>query len=159
MSMLIKDLQRVAAKKLRNTRGVPQSMKGKVELIELAFGHAAVVDDFTKWCEENAERNPEYPVFDYLRIVDSRLGGEHKIDPKDPSIEDLCTMVYELTAVLPRVRAVRELLCLHDADEIKAALKEYLLNVDEKNYESAMRSFFDDQGAGAIIRARKKRGL
>jgi len=38
-------------------------------------------------------------------------------------------------------------------------LKEYLLNVDDKKYESAMRSFFDDQGASAIIRARKKRGL
>lgn len=157
-SQLVKDMQRVAARKLRNTRGVPRNMKDKLELIELAFGHAEVMEDFEKWCDENRDRNPQYPVTDYLRMVDARLGGTPKIDPNDERIRELAAVTYELTSVLPSIRAVRDLLAIHSVDEIKAALREYVLSIDEKDMKTALRRFYDDLGASAVIYSMKKRG-
>jgi hypothetical protein len=153
---LVKDLQRIAAVKLHNTRGVPRNMKDKLELIELAFGHAEVTEDFTKWCDENAERAPQYPVTEYIRLIDGRLGGAAKVDPHDASIGALQAIVYEKTGILPRSHAVRDLLGLHSAAELEAAFAEYIVVVDEKDWKSALRSFFDDQGASAVIAARNR---
>ena len=153
---IIKDLQKIAAKRLHNTRGVPRHMKDKIELIELAFGKAEVLRDFETWCTENAERAPQYPVTEYLRMIDARLGNIPKVDPNDDRIKELVALTYELTSILPHSRAVRELLAIHTADEIKAALKEYVLTVDEKDWKTAIRAFYDDLGASAVIHARKK---
>ena|SRR5208282_4907001 len=154
---IVKDLQRIAAVKLHNTRGVPRNMRDKLELIELAFGHADVLADFEKWCDENADRNPQYPVTEYIRLIDGRLGGTPKIDPHDASIGALSAIVYEQTGILPHVRAIRDLLSIHSTADLESAFKEYILGVDEKEMKSAIRSFFDDQGATAVIYARQKR--
>lgn len=157
---LIRDLQRVAAKKLHNTRGVPKNMKDKVELIGLAFGHAEVVEDFEKWCDEHAVQPTQYPVTEYLRMIDTRLGAEQKVEVTDPNIADLQALTYELTSVLPHARAIHELLGLHSVEDIKGALKEYVLGFNEREIKIGdIRAFFDDNGAGAIITARKRRGL
>lgn len=155
---LVKDMQRIAARKLHNTRGVPRNMKDKLELIALAFGHADVIADFEKWCDEHTDKNSLYPVTEYLRMIDSRLGGTPKIDPDDERIKDLMAVTYELTSVLPRLRGIRDLLAIHSADEIKAALKHYLLSVDEKDMKSAIRSFYDDLGASAVIYSMNRKG-
>jgi hypothetical protein len=158
-SGLIKEMQKIAARRLRNTRGVPRHMKDKLDLIELAFGKAEVLDDFAKWCEENADNNPQYPVTDYLRMIDARLGGTPKVDPNDDRIKELVALTYELTTILPHARAVRELLATHTVDEIKAALREYVLTVDDKDMKASIRAFYDDLGASAVIYAmRKKNG-
>lgn len=154
---LVRDLQRVAAVKLQNTRGVPKSMKDKLELIELAFGYRNVVEDFEKWCEEQKAKSPQYPVFEYLKMVDARLGSANKVDSKDPRIKNLQALTYELTNVLPHTNAIRGLLALHEEQEIKEALEEYVASLDEKDFKKAMRAFYDDEGATAIIYSRKKR--
>lgn len=156
-SSLVRDMQRIAAKKLRNTRGVPRNMKDKLELIDLAFGRAEVVKDFEKWCDENADRNPQYPVTEYLRMIDARLGAAPKVDPNDERIQQLVALTYDLTSVLPHARAVRELLALHSIEEISAALREYILTVDEKDMKSAIRAFYDDSGASAVIYSMKRK--
>src|ERR1035437_238871 len=92
---LVKGLQKIAAVKLHNTRGVPRNMKDKLELIELAFGYAEVMADFEKWCDENADRASQYPVTEYIRRIDSRLGSASKIDPHDAAISALQAIVYE----------------------------------------------------------------
>ena len=155
---LVKDMQRIAAKRLRNTRGVPQNMKDKLELIDLAFGRAEVLDDFEKWCNEHADNSPQYPVTEYLRMIDARLGSTPKVDPNDERIKELSALTYELTTVLPHVRAVRDLLAIHSVEDLKTALKEYVLTVDEKDRKSAIRSFYDDMGASAVIYSMKKKG-
>ena len=157
MSTLVKDMQKVAAKKLRNTRGVPRNMKDKLELIDLAFGRAEVLTDFEKWCDEHADQNPQYPVTEYLRMIDARLGSEVKIDPNDERIKELMALTYELSSVLPRAHAVRDILALHSLEEIKAALREYVLTVDEKDMKSAIRAFYDDLGASAVIHSMKRK--
>ena len=158
---LVKDLQRVAAKKLRSTQGIPKNMKGKVELICLAFGHADVVEDFEKWCDEKIELGvrPHYPVTEYLRGVDARLGGAERVAPDDPRIVEIRNLAYELTGVLPPARVIRDLLLLHDAEEMKKALKEYVINVEGRDMEKAMQLFFNDGGVGSVIALRKKQGL
>jgi hypothetical protein len=154
---LVKDMQKIAARKLQNTRGVPRNMKDKLELIDLAFGRAAVLVDFEAWCDENADRTLPYPVTEYLRMIDARLGNTSKVDPADERIKQLVAVTYELTSILPHSRAVRELLALHSAEEIMAALKEFVLTIDEKDMKASIRAFFDDQGASAVIYSRKKR--
>ena len=155
---LVKDMQRIAARKLHNTRGVPRNMKDKLELIDLAFGRAEVLADFEEWCGEQIDRNPQYPVTEYLRMIDARLGATVKVDPADERINDLMAITYELAAILPHLRAVRELLAIHSADEITAALRAYVLTVDEKDMKSAIRSFYDDLGASAVIYSMRKKG-
>ena len=154
---LVKDMQRIAARKLHNTRGVPRNMKDKLELIDLAFGRAAVLVDFEDWCGENADRNPQYPVTEYLRMIDARLGATPKVDPNDERVKDLMAVTYELTTILPHLRAVRDLLAIHPAEEIKAALRAYVLTVDEKDMKSAIWAFYDDLGASAVIYSMKKK--
>jgi hypothetical protein len=157
MPNLVKDLQKVAAKRLHNTRGIPRNMKDKVELIQIAFGHEEVMADFEKWCDENEDRHPQYPVTEYIRLIDARLGGTPKIDPHDAKIGELQTLTYDLTGILPHSRAIRDLLSIHDIEEITGALKEFVLSVDEKDMKSSIRSFFDDAGATAVIYSRRKR--
>jgi hypothetical protein len=157
MKNLVKELQKTAARRLQNTRGVPRSMQTKVELIEIAFGRAEILEDFEKYCEEVAGDRPLYPVFDYLRAIDSRLGGEPRVDPRDERVSNLQSITYELTGFMPRnVRGIRETLKVYEVDEIVAALKEYALTLDERDLKPGINAFFDG-GATAIIAARRGR--
>lgn len=156
-SNLIKDLQRIAAKTLRNTRGVPKSMGEKVELIELAYGRAAILEGFQKWCDDPSQTHTSFPVTEYIRRIDTLLGNDQRVSPEDPRVADLRAVTFELTQVLPRLEGVRNLLALHSVDEIKDALIEYIPNVKEGYMDSAMRNFYDDLGATAVIYARRNR--
>lgn len=159
---LVKELQKVAARKMRNTRGIPKTMAGKVELIEIAFGRAEVLDDFEKWCDENADRAPQYPVSDYIRIIDSRLGARPSVDPHDERINTLQSFIYEQTDILPRASGVREALAFYSQEDIKTAFQEFwLVNEGAEKIiagrQTLVREFFEDGGVSAIIAARKRR--
>ena len=154
---LIKDMQRIAAKKLRNTRGVPKNLKEKLELIDLAFGKAEVLTDFEKWCDENADRNLPYPVTEYIRRIDARLGTATTVEKADERVTELRALTFSLTQVMPRLEGVRNLLAIHTLEEIKDALIEYLPTVAEGKMENAVRNFYDDLGATAVIYARRNR--
>lgn len=159
MSNLIKELRRIAAKELHNTRGIPRNMDAKIEYIELAWGRAEIIDDFLKWCQEPENQSNPYPVTAYLRQIDSRLGHEPaKPAAEDPQVKELQAFVYEQADFLPNTKHLRDLLALHSLEDIKHAFKEYLLVVDGTNRASSMKNFFENDGAGAVIAARKKRG-
>jgi len=157
---LQKSLPRIAARVLHNTHVGLSRMKEKFELIEAAYGRAAVEADFEKWCHEIKDRNPKYPLTEYVKVVDSRLGpefAEKRADLEDPRIAKIVATAYELTGVLPPARAVAKLLLGAEQDDILAALKEYSATLDEKEYKSGMRSFFTESGAMAVLLARKLR--
>ena len=160
--MLTKSLPRIAARVLHNTKCVPQNLKFKFELVAEAYGSAAVEQDFERWCEENRDRNPKYPITEYLKVVDSRLGtvaDEQKAaDLQDPRVAEVLAFTYEMTGILPPAKSVRELLAVYEPAEIKAALKEYSDNLSDKELKSGMRSFFSEGGAVAVIYARRNRG-
>lgn len=159
---LVRELQETAAKRLKTIRGVPKHMADRVELLVMAFGRAEILADFEKWCEENADRNPQWPVTDYLRIADSRLSARPSIDPHDERINQLQSITYELTDVLPRAQGVREALAIQSAEDIEAALNEYwLLNEGALKTiggrQTLIREFFEDGGVHAVISARNRR--
>lgn len=158
--LLTKELPKIAARVLHNTRCVPQNMKFKFELISSAYGAAAVARDFEEWCKEHVEDKIPYPITAYIKVIDSRLGSapeETKADLKDPHVADLVSMAYELTGVLPAKSAVADLLLTYTFDEVKDALTEYTDNLTEKETKGAMRAFWSDGGAGAVILARRRR--
>jgi hypothetical protein len=138
-------------------------MKEKFELIEEAYGRAAVEADFEKWCKAIAgmmDNLPKYPLTEYVKVVDARLGpefAEQRADLKDPRIAEVSAVAYELTGVLPSVRSVANLLTTCDQEEILGALREFAATLDEKDTKSGIRTFFAEGGAAAVILARRRR--
>lgn len=157
---LMTELPRVAAKELQNTHFVPQRMKAKMELLKACYTAPRVVDDFREWCRDNRDAHHKYPIIEYLKVIDSRLGSapvEAQADMRDPNIEVLAALAYEYTGTLAPKRAIAELLMTYTVDEIRGALIEYAENLTEKETAGAMRRFFSDGGAGAVIFTRRKR--
>jgi hypothetical protein len=157
---LQKSLPRIAAKILHNTHVGLSRMKEKFELIEAAYGRDVVEEDFAKWCHENQELHPKYPLTEYVKVVDARLGpefAEKRPDIKDPQVAAIMAVAYELAGVLPSVRSVAALLASCPADEILGALREFAGTLDEKDNKSGVRTFFAEGGAAAVILARRKR--
>ena len=159
---LHKSLPRIAARVLHNTHVSLARMKEKFELIEEAYGRSAVEADFEKWCQELKDKNPRYPLTEYVKVVDARLGPEfvevsRSPELKDPRIKEVSAVAYELTGVLPPVRSVASLLQTCEPEEILAALREFASTLDEKEVKSGIKTFFADGGAAAVILARRRR--
>jgi hypothetical protein len=159
---LIKTLPRIAARILHNTHVGRQNMKEKFELLAAAYGANAVEEDFEKWCEEQValELIPRYPITDYIKVVDTRLGpkfSDKKADLKDPNISAISAVAYEKTGILPSVRSVANLLASFSLEEILGALTEYASTLDDKEVKTGMHNFFTEGGATAVIYARQRR--
>jgi hypothetical protein len=158
--LLIKSLPRIAARVLHNTRGVPQSLKFKFELIATAYGAATVERDFEEWCREHVEDKFPYPITEYVKVIDSRLGGApetKRADLNDPKVGELSSLTYEITGVLPPKSAVAQLLAEYPFDEVKAALDEFSEKLTESDVKRAMREFYSSGGAVAVVLARRRR--
>ena len=159
---LLKNLRRISAEILKNTRGVPENLRksDKFMLLGVAYGNAAVENDFTKWCREQKTR-PRYPITEYLKSVDERLGdGEEaaaKPDMEDPRIKPLSATIYDLTGFTPARKSVATLLLEYSEKEILDAAKEYVETLDDKDHKSGMKKFFTDGGCAVVIYAQKNR--
>ena len=157
---LMKELPRIAARVLHNTRSVHSEMKFKFELLAAAYGSTSVSTDFEAWCIENHDENFTYPITEYLKVIDSRLGDapeKKRPDIKDPQVAELVSFSYELTGILPAATAVASLVLDYPFDEIKAALIEYTESLTETEVKGAMRAFYTSGGGAAIILARRRR--
>lgn len=156
---LMKDLARASAEVLHNTHVAPRRTEFKFELIEKAYGRAQVVEDFKVWCLEQVQP-PQYPITDYMQVVDNRLGHVPKQargDTSDPQVLEICTLAFELTGIIAPASAIADLLLAYPAEEIKGALKEYTATLTEKEAKVAMRQFYSENGAAAVILARRNR--
>lgn len=155
---LMTELPKIAAKELKNTHFVPKRMKDKIDLLKACYSSAAIVRDFTEWCREHKDDRLQYPILDYLHEVDSRLGsGPELANMRDPNIEVIAALAYEYTGSLAPKKAIADLLLTYTVDEIRDALIEYAENLTEKETPGAIRRFFSDGGAGAVILTRRKR--
>lgn len=157
---LMKDLAKIAASELRVTRCIPRHLKFKFELMGDAYGEADIRDDFRNWCRDHVGEQVKYPIFDYLKVIDSRLGSapvEDAANIADPHVQELISLAYELTNLLPAKKAVAEVLLAYPFDEVKAALTEYTENLTEKDVKGGMRAFWSEGSAGAVILARRRR--
>lgn len=160
MNNLMRDMTIISSKVLKNTRQAPQRLKFKFKLLQDAYGAATVIEDFKLWCGDNLTAGHKYPIIEYLKVVDSRLGNvpeEKRANMDDPRIETISSVVYDYAGMLPPKKAVAELLMIYDAEELKAAFIEYAERLEEKEVRGAMRAFWTDGGAGAVILARRRR--
>ncbi len=162
---LMRTLPRIAAEVLKNTHVAPKNMKEKFLLLGRAYGEDAVEQDFRVWCQEQVEAslNPRYPLTDYIKVVDARLGkgfsepSNSQTSLQDPTVAQITSVAYEEMGYLPSNRAVSNLLRNFTVDEILAALREYTATLDDKELRSGIRQFFVDGGAAAVIYAMRKR--
>lgn len=159
---LIKEMPKIAARVLKNTHGVHPDLKVRLELLEEAYTSEAVSRDFADWCNKQVfEHNiPRYPISEYMKVVDARLGhaaAEDQLDVKDPKVAEIVSLSYELTTILPSATAVAKLLTFYSVEEVKAALAEFVESLEEKNVRGGMHLFYKDGGAEAIILARRRR--
>jgi hypothetical protein len=157
---LMKELPKIAARILKNTRTAHPDMKARFELLEEAYGPAAVARDFEAWCENQVLEgsSPRYPISEYMRVVDTRLGNAPaQVEIQNPDVAALVSLSYELTSILPSATAVAKLLAVYPKDEVRAALVEFVETLEEKNVRGGMHLFYKDGGADAIILARRRR--
>ena len=163
--MLIKSLPRIAARVLHNTHVGQSRFKEKFDLISEAYGAARVEEDFEKWCQELVDKgiNPRYPMSEYIKVVDDRLGGgfvepsRSQFDVNDPQVVPLSAASYEATGYLPSPKVVSTLLKVFTSEEITAALKEYVSTLSERELKQGGKQFFTEGGASAVIHARRER--
>jgi hypothetical protein len=160
---LMKEMPKIAARVLKNTRGVYPEAKARLALIAEAYGTAAVLADFEDWCNGKVlSGDPvRYPISEYMKVVDFRLGSapeEQKVSTEDPRVVELISMTYELTGTLPSGVSVAELLALYSIQEIKDALTEFTEGLTERELKTSMRNFYANGGAGAsaVILARRR---
>ena len=161
---LQKSLPKIAAKVLQNTHVVLSRMRDKFDLIEIAYGSHAVEADFEKWCRERLEagERPRYPLSEYVKVVDQRLGPEFaepsksQLPTDDPRIAEFVGVVYDETGYLPTTRSIAALMTMFPLEEIIAAFKEYAATLDSKDYKVSMKTFFAE-GAAGVIFARRRR--
>lgn len=163
--MLIKSLPKIAARILHNTHVGQSRMKEKFDLITEAYGESVVLDDFEKWCQEMVDKhlNPRYPITEYIKIIDDRLGGgftepsQSQFDVNDPRILSISSPCYEMTGYLPSPKVVLALLNAFNSEEIIFALEEYVSSLSEKELKIGAKQFFTEGGAAAVIYARRNR--
>jgi hypothetical protein len=154
-------LPRIAAHELQNTRCGLKNLQFKLELISEAYGAADVENDFRDWCRGLEEGlHPKYPIFDYMKVIDSRLGSspeEKRADFDDPAISELQSLAYELTGLFPVKTSVANARVIYSVEEIKDALVEYTEALPDKGSKADMRAFWAEGGVDAIILARRRR--
>lgn len=160
---LTKELPKIAAEVLHNTHCTPKGLKFKFELIAKAYGEPAVMEDFEKWCREVSsmfDNLPRYPITDYLKVIDQRLGNlapKEELDTKDPQVREIREFTWALTGFMPIAKHVAELLKEFKSEEITGALQEYNATLDDKEVKAGMKSFFGDGGAAVVILSRRRK--
>lgn len=155
---LEKELRMISAKTLGNTHRFPPQFKEKLEFLSAAHGNFAIAHQFQAWCEERRAEKIQYPIIDFMKEVDSLFGGApEQLDLKDPRILEISALVFERTDILPSHKAVAELLQTYNMEELTGAIREYTDKIGDGQERSAMRRFFAEGGAGAVILARRQR--
>jgi hypothetical protein len=154
-------LAKVSSEILHNTRLAPKNLGFKFELLAATYGHEAVTQDYENWCREHLADRPKYPITDYVRVIDSRLGSvpeEESIPLTDPRIAELAAFAFETTGKLAPKIAIARLLMKYPVEEIQAAMVELMESLTADNeIKGALRAFYNDGGADAIIATRRKR--
>lgn len=148
---LAAQLEKTASRVFHRTRGIitRDFQYEQICLMESTYGSAAVVNDFETWAE-TADPGTRYPVSEYLKIVDDRLGQKASED-NDADISEVTTAVYELVSDIPTRGEVKALLAKHPVEDIIFAFGDFVGGLDADQSKSAIKKFFRDGGADVII--------
>jgi hypothetical protein len=155
---LEKELRMISSKTLANSHRFPPQFKEKLEFLVAAHGTFAIAREFQEWCDARRSEKIQYPIIEFMKEVDSIFGGApEQLDLKDPRILEISALVFERTDILPSHKAVAELLQTYSMEELTGAIREYTDKIEDGQARSAMRRFFAEGGAGAVILARRQR--
>ena len=127
-------LREVAARELHNIHSVPKTLKPTFELMEIAHGFNAVVQDFEKWCRENLARHPKFPLLEYSKAVNDRLGvpsvpEAHPANAKptkrtdDPRVQEIIQYVYDEKSIAPDAKKVASLIATYGFEYVWGTLR------------------------------------
>lgn len=158
---LMTELPKIAMRVLKNSHMVPKRLQAKMDVLKAVYGTAWVTRDFEAWCREHKDDHSKYPITEYLNVIDARYGGipeERQPKMDDPRITELTSFAYEQTGILAPRKSVATLLLDFTPEEVKGAVVEYRGLFKDDEVKGAMRSFYADGGAAAIILARRTRG-
>jgi hypothetical protein len=157
---LMIELPKIAMRELKNSHMVPARLKEKLDTLKIVYTTAWITRDFKDWCQEHREDKFEYPITEYLKVVDERYAGipeEKQPDMRDPRIVDLMSLSYELTGLAAPRKPIATLLLEYSVEDIGGALREYVGLQTEKDLKAAMRAFYVEGSAAAVILARRRR--
>lgn len=150
---LADQLERAASKAFKRTRsGVKACFENQIEqirLMESTYGAAAVLDDFNEWAKD-ADMGSRFPLDDYLKVVDERL-GQVATETGDPNVIEINKVVYEyLNDVAPKAQ-IKRVLERHSVEDIIFAFKEFVCDMDKEKEKTAIKKFFTDGGVDAVL--------
>ena len=155
---LTKEMRMISSKILGNTHRFPPQFEEKLDFLVAAHGTFAIARDFQTWCEERRAEKIQYPIIEYLKVIDTRLGNApERLNVNDPNVAEISALVFERTDILPSGKAVAELLQVYSKEELAGAIREYTDKIGDGEARGAMRRFFAEGGAGAVILARRQR--
>lgn len=153
---LLKNLESMTAKKFKRTRGIsvdvtkapyiPEQIRHMTEV----YGNYAVLEDFEKWIEETQGQEFKYPLSEYLKIVDARLGT--KMPEDQEQVAKITKVVYDTLNDIPTPNQIRHLLEKYPVEDIVEAFGQFVGGIDEKMKGSdIIKKFFSDGGAEAVL--------
>lgn len=158
---LMREMPKIAFKVMQNTHMVPARLKAKMDLLKACYGSAAVVRDFEEWCREHKDEHPRYPITEYLHVIDSRLGSSPEVPTipvSDSRVNDLAAFAFKTTGKQAPRKSLADMLLTFTPEEIQGAMTELMETLTEENeIKGALRSFYHDGGATAIIVTRRAR--
>lgn len=147
---LAKKLEMSAAKAFRTTRSIPFRFDyqfQQMELMSQVYGDAAIIEDFEAWA--STVKNVKYPLSEYLKVVDSRLGNAE--DRKDnPDVTKIMAVVYQYIKDFPRKVSVEKLLEKYGFENLQEAWLEYADGLSEDELKYAIKKFFEDGGVDVV---------
>jgi hypothetical protein len=155
---LAKEMRMISAKTLGNTHQFPWKFEEKLEFLVAAHGTFAIARKFQEWCDARRSEKIQYPITEFMMEVDTLFGGApEKLNLSDPNVAEISALVFERTDILPSTKAVAELLQVYSKEELAGAIREYTDKIGDGEARGAMRRFFAEGGAGAVILARRQR--
>lgn len=156
---LRKSMTKTACMILKNTWGAPPQLDRQLELVASVYGFAAIEADFEQWCESVKADSPRYPISEYLKHIDERLGGrrEQSKPSASPEAERVGILAYRLTNKIPSTSSVQSLLSDFPESEITAAFSEYVASLGPSQRSWAVKMFFIDGQGRIVLLARRER--
>jgi hypothetical protein len=145
-------LEKAVAQSFKRTHQVSVRFDDQLEqitLMESVYGSAKVLEDFEVWAE-TADKGCRYPMSDYLKVVDERL-GQVATEEEDQRITRIAKVVYEITNDIVPKSVVKRLLEKMSVEDIEYGFQEFTAGWDEVKMKTAIKKFFQDGGAEAVI--------
>lgn len=150
---LVRQMEIVASRVFKRTRGVQIRFESQMEqilLMSTTYGDADVLADFEEWAVTASAQGVQYPITEYLNVVDARLGTVVEPKPDNPEVTKIMTVVYQYIKDFPRKSSVEKLIEKYGFENLREAWLEYADGLSEDELKHAIKKFFEDGGVDVV---------